>query len=348
MNDVPLVSIIVVNYNAEPYLRSCLESILRQSYPRFEVWVVDNASSDGSLNLVRDQFPQVKLIQNKENVGFAAAVNQAVACAHGEFIALLNPDAVVSDDWLRNMVAALSAGNVAQVVANIETKSEPSAASGVGSSLNILGYNVRDVFDDPYMTFFASGCSLMYRKDQIVGPFDSDYFAYYEDILLSWQLRLAGQEIRRVPEAKVIHQGSGSWPKGLHFQRAYYSERNRLLTLLTCYSVLTLLKVVPLLGLDILWSLANNLPKNLLGRGRPVGALLAAYGWPLRNHGLIRRKRRAVQQLRRVDDAAILRYQTCMVRESGGLLGRLANWMVARYCSLVGLRTWELSGSRQQ
>jgi len=344
VNDVPLVSIIVVNYNAKPYLASCLESIFRQTYPRFEVWLVDNASSDGSLELVRDWFPQVKIIQNKENVGFAAAVNQAVACAQGEFIALLNPDAIVSEDWLYLLVAALNTGKIALVTADLETL-KPGSTYGRGSSLNILGYNVRSVFDDPYMTFFASGCCLMYRKDQIVGPFDSDYFAYYEDVLLSWQLRLTGQAIRRVPEAKVTHRGGGSWPDDLRPLQLYYNERNRLLTLLTCYSALTLLKLAPLLGLDILWSLIHNLPKNLLRRGRPVSAFLSAYWWLIRNCNLIKRKRRATQQLRRVDDAAIMRYQTYKVSQNDGLAGRLTNWLAARYCSLVGLRTWELSDS---
>ena len=347
MNDVPLVSVIVVSYNVRRYLEKCLESIFRQTYPRFEVWVVDNASSDGSLSLIRDRFPEVKLIENERNVGFAAAVNQAAACAEGELVALLNPDAVASEDWLRNLVEAIRTKHVAQVAATVETQVRSGKTSSGGSSLNILGYHVPGFFQDSDVTFFASGCSFMYHKDQIDIPFDADYFAYYEDVLLSWRLRLAGWTIKRVPEAKVWHRGGGSWSDDLRFQQWYYSERNRLLALLTCYSGQTLLKIAPLLGLDILWSLVSNWPKNLLGHGRPAGAFLMAYGWLLRNYALIRQKRQSVQAERQVGDDAIIYYQTCKLCQDGGMLGRLLNWGVGQYCSLVGLRTWELSARRQ-
>src|SRR5436190_23946475 len=108
MDDCPFVSVVVVNYNGLAYLADCLRSLERQNYPRhrFEVLLVDNGSTDGSVELVRTTFPWVHLIASKDNLGFAGGNNVGFALARGEWIALLNPDAAADANWLLNAVTA--------------------------------------------------------------------------------------------------------------------------------------------------------------------------------------------------------------------------------------------------
>lgn len=236
----PIVSTIIVNWNGSGFLKGCLESISRQSYPSFEVILVDNGSTDGSILFVRDNFPQTIIIENKSNEGFAAPNNQGIRAAKGKYIATLNNDTVVDKEWLSNLVnvAELSENHVGMWAPKILSMKEPAKIDSVGGLL-IYKDGIargrgrleedRGQYDRVEEVLFPSACSALYRKDMLdeIGYFDEDFFAYCEDTDLGLRARLAGWNAVSVPDAVVYHHYSGSAGR-YSDTKAFLVERNHI------------------------------------------------------------------------------------------------------------------------
>lgn len=339
----PLVSVIVVNYNGKEFLQRCLTCLTDQSYSNLEILVVDNASVDGSVDFVRCHFPEVRVIVNQQNLGFAGGVNSALPYTRGKLIALVNPDTEADRDWVSNLVHSIQLDdNAAAATSVIVHRSGECSCMEQGRTLNILGYPVDGVFEDPSMAFYPSGCSMIIRRSVIEPIFDEDYFAYYEDALLGWKLRLKGYEVVKAHKAHINHYRGGIWDRYLDL-KYFYNERNRWLTLLTCYSMASLLKVMPLLVLESIWRLLVNSAKSLVGCGLPVKPWLRAHWWLIRNWRNVRQKRKHVQSLREVTDNDVLKLMSCRIAVGRGSGTRIVNWLSRRYCKVIGLTTWELT-----
>ena len=235
MNPEPCVSVIVVTYESRDFISACLESIYRTGSGWIaECWVVDNASRDGTANLVRDEFPQARVIANRENAGFGRAVNAAARQADGEFLLVLNPDTVVEPGAVAELVAFLrhrpQAGICGPKVTGPDGGFRHDCRRGFPTPMNAFGYfsGLDRVFpysrrlggyhrrwlsaDLEVTTDCVSGSCLLLRRSafQSVGGFDEDYFLFGEDIDLCWKLRQAGHEIWFVPAARVIHAKGAS------------------------------------------------------------------------------------------------------------------------------------------
>lgn len=227
------ISIIIVNYNTRELLENCLESVFRHtSGISFEIILVDNASTDGSVVMVRQQFPSVRVIALEQNIGFGNANNRGVVDASGEYLFFLNSDTLLQD----NSVAVL--WNFLQ--------ENPGCGIAGGNLVNFDGKPIHSysiVFPGPYADltrFFRSfhkvvygksweynhtgkplsvayvtGADLMIRRDlfQETGGFDPDFFMYYEETELSVRIKKRGYTIYSVPEAVILHKKGGS----LHF-----------------------------------------------------------------------------------------------------------------------------------
>lgn len=239
--DGPLASVIVVNFNGRHHLAECLRALADQTLPvrQFEVILVDNGSTDGSVEFVRHRFPQVRVVPLAKNLGFAAGNNLGLAHATGRYIALLNNDTVADRHWLAAMMQALEGDPAAGGVAcKIRFHHDPAMLNSAGLVLyrdgrgGDRGFRQADAgqFDHPEEVFGACGAAMLLRRELIddVGLFDEQLFMYYEDLDLAWRARLRGWRFVYAPAAEVrhVHCGtSGEWSPFFCF----YVERNRVL-----------------------------------------------------------------------------------------------------------------------
>ncbi len=228
----PVLSIVIVNWNTRNLLRNCLTSVREETVISHEVWVVDNGSTDGSQAMVRKEFPEVRLIANQRNLGFAAANNQAFPLCQGEYVLLLNSDTVVLDGALDKMVAHMHAqshiGALGCKLLNADGSLQPSAhnfystlGSMVENRLMTMLWAKRYA-RTPLLEFFdhsvnrrvdwVCGAVMMVRRKVLhdVGMLDDSFFMYGEEI--DWQMRMrkAGHEVWFMPHARIVHYGGGS------------------------------------------------------------------------------------------------------------------------------------------
>jgi GT2 family glycosyltransferase len=306
------VAVLVVNWNGGEFLSRCLESLELQSRRPDHVVVVDNASTDDSLDRASSPLQHVQLIKLTENAGFARANNIAARAAH-EFdaLALLNPDAVAEPAWLDELIrAAERTPSAAAFASQMRLASTPEYLDGAGDSYHVSGRAWRNGHraaaatwpSDAGEVFAPCAAAALYRREAFedVGGFDEHFFCYFEDVDLGFRLRLRGHGCLYVPSAVVRHVGSASTGYRSDFA-VYYGERN---------SVWTFVKDMPgpLLCLYLPQHLALNVAALLYypwrGQGRVV---LKAKLDALRGLGGVLRRRSAVQRRRRVGVPALRR-----------------------------------------
>ena len=239
------ISIVIVNWNTRELLRECLESVLRTVHDlTYEVIVVDNASVDGSVAMLRERFPQVRIIANDENRGFGAANNQAFQTMQGRYALLLNTDTVLTEDAVRDLFsfmeshssAAMSCG---QLLNRDDSKQNSIAAFPtlltLLTNLSLLEYlfpgkypSKRYEHRQPIEVDSGVGACLMVRKQAMdaVGWFDERYFFFFEETDWAYRMRLAGWQIFHVPTARIYHlQGQSIGPdirSRIEFYRSRY------------------------------------------------------------------------------------------------------------------------------
>jgi GT2 family glycosyltransferase len=235
----PAVSVIVVNWDRCELLRSCLASLERQTYSDFEIVVVDNGSSDGSVAYLDSVTgPLLRVVKLDANYGFTGGANAGIRIARGRYIALLNNDAEAEPDWLRTLAAALDADDTAGMAASkILFAQDPSRIDKVGHLIYMDGLNHgrgsgetdRGQFDRDAEVLFPDGAAAMYRKAMLdqVGLFDERFFAYGDDADLGLRGRWAGWRCLYVAGACVLHQRSATAGEFSPF-KAFLIERNRL------------------------------------------------------------------------------------------------------------------------
>ena len=234
----PLVSILIVNYNGAKYLRPCLLALEVQSLPRyrFEVIVLDNASQDGSGEIVASEFSWCQLVRSKGNLGFAEGNNVAKSFARGEWLVLLNNDTIPDPHWLEELVREAEESGSERIVSKLVLWPDGIVINSGGVVLLRSGWATDDGFrmeDDGRFeqsrdVFAGCGAALMIRNRP--GPiFPRDYFAYYEDVDAAWGERANGQSTRYASRAVVQHAlGSAAGERSPLF--TFLTERNRLLT----------------------------------------------------------------------------------------------------------------------
>jgi GT2 family glycosyltransferase len=245
----PLASVIIVTWNGRGWLERCLPAVESQRGVRFETIVVDNGSTDGSVELIERSFPRVQLIRNRANRGFAAATNQGIAAARGQYLATLNNDAIAEPDWLAALVDACEAdNNLAMAASRMVRLDDPTVFDSAGIAPDRFGFawNLRagervPETDAPCEVFGACAGAALYRRGMLedVGLFDERFGSYYEDVDLAWRSQLRGWPGRYIPTAVVRHAHSGTGER-LPATKRFLLGRNRLWTLL---------KDVPLPGL---------------------------------------------------------------------------------------------------
>lgn len=241
----PRVSVIVLNYNGKQYLDACIASLEAQTFRDFELLMVDNASTDGSVQLLEERYEgKFRMIFNAENLGFAEGNNVALRVARGDFVIFLNNDTTLESDWLAELLKAAEAYPEAGMFASqIRSFSQPEILDTVGIVLYPDGMSrglgrlePAEAYSEPLEVFAPSGCAAMFRREVLdrIGGFDGDFFAYCEDTDLGMRARLAGWTCRYVPTARVYHHYSGTSGKYSPF-KAFLVERNHLWVLVKLF-----------------------------------------------------------------------------------------------------------------
>ncbi|HTP64262.1 MAG TPA: glycosyltransferase family 2 protein [Geobacteraceae bacterium] len=211
-----LFSVVIPNWNGCQHLQECLTALTRQTYKNFEVVFVDNASTDDSVIFVRQHFPQVKILEFQENIGFAGGVNAGIGVSHGLYVVLLNNDTAVESTWLENLEKAIRENPDISVFASklvnyYNRKIIDSAGDGFDLFLGPykIGESARsEIFDERRIVFGACGGGGCYKRElfERIGLFDEDFFAYFEDVDLSFRANWAGIRTLMVPDAIIYHK----------------------------------------------------------------------------------------------------------------------------------------------
>jgi len=254
---LPQASVIVVNYNGVRYLEDCFRSLETLNYPddKLEVMLVDNASTDGSVEYVTTNFPRVRIIRNRENLGFAKGNNIGAEQAEGRYIAFINNDARAHPDWLLELAKCMC-GEEDVVCAGGKILSwDGGKVDFVGGTLNFYGMGFQPNQGQPDRAMhsankeilFACGGSMLIERDLFLdcGGFDEDYFAYFEDIDLGWRLWVLGYRVLFAPAAVSYHKGLGTSRRFASEKRTVLYERNALYSIIKNYEEENLLRVLP-------------------------------------------------------------------------------------------------------
>ena len=298
--DFPSVSLLVINHNGKSklghLLDDCLESLVKTSYPNFEILFVDNCSNDGTVEYVERVFGEygIRVVRMPSNVGYTGAVNHALGLTKGSMVGVLNNDITAIDPyWLTTLVRFMqrepSVGIVSPALLHDEKRID-----SMGGDANVLmvawDAHSREEFsatsDQPIFPMSPPGAAFLFRRglaeklDNEI--FDSDYFAYYEDVLLGFQVTLMGQRVAVLPSTTLQHKRGGSWglisPAKFFFQR-----RNAVWTGITIFDTSQVLFLLPLWLLSNLYAgfvyfkMTRN-SKFLLSPFRVILSVLAGMG----------------------------------------------------------------------
>ena len=297
-------SVVVSNWNGRRHLERCLPCLRAQTYSPLEVIVADNGSTDGSLELVREDYPEVRIVELGDNLGFATANDRGIESASGVYVALLNNDTEPEPAWLEELAACLERHpDAASATSKMMLVNPPGTIDGAGDVLDWSflphprghGEDDRGQYEDEVEVFSASGGAALWRGDILrqLGGFDESFFIYYEDVDLGLRARQLGHTCWYAPRSVVLHH-RGAATKGLTVFELYHPVKNRwFLILKNTPARLFLRHLRAIAGGELVWwrrALASRHP----------GALLRAYGAVVRNLPKLLRKRRAIARSRRL------------------------------------------------
>ena len=298
----PEISVVVVNFNGLQHLNTCLQALLAQDGLSFEVVVVDNASTDGSVEFVRAHYPSVRLVVTEQNLGFAGGNNRGAAGARAPLLAFLNNDTRVEPGWLLTLRNGLSwSPNAALVTSRIVYMHDPTVLDSAGDGVTRAGGAFKRGHGAPAShhlrrreVFGACGAAFLIVREvfEEVGGFDEDFFLSHEDVDLSYRVRLRGYRCVYMPEAVVQHVGSASLGRTSD-SAVFYGQRNLEWVYLKNTPAVILWLSLPLHAVYLAAAFAY-----FTWAGR-LPAFVAAKWAALRGGRAMWRKRRIVQRTRR-------------------------------------------------
>jgi len=305
----PLISIVILNYNAGELLIDCIDSIKKSNYKNLEIILVDNVSNDKSHIRCKEKFIDIKLIENSENLGYCEGNNVGLRIANGEYVVILNPDTIVDPSWLSELLFAYKKNGDGIYQPKFLASTDHSMLLSTGNMIQIFGFGYSrskgDSDKGQHKKFekvnFASGTCIFTSKKIIekIGLFESFLFAFHDDFELCWRGALIGINSFYVPSSIVYHPIEGysfKWSP-LKFKLL---ERNRKYCLLTLYSRSTFFKMIPGLLLVDIAVLFFYLSKGL-GRMK-----LSADIEILQNMKIINQKYKINQKNRNVSDKKLI------------------------------------------
>jgi len=311
----PLVSVVIVNWNGEDLLPTCIQSVVDQQYSSIEIIVVDNASTDSSVQAIARNFPNVTVIQNSFNAGFAQGCNRGAEIARGEFILFLNTDAWLETDFFAPIIERFQTDpSIAAITPKLLRADDPARLDSCGSLWSVstwlyhFGYGkdaAEEIYNVPQLFFALKGAVLMIRTSSFrgVGGFDNDFWCYYEETDLCHRLWLAGYTCMYYPKSTAYHQGAATAKKVNNAFIHYHNFKNQLQSFIKNFSLLNLSWILPthillMVFLSAAWAMQGKIQHALSG--------YRAIGWTMQHLRAILKKRNATQKMRRIPDHAYL------------------------------------------
>ncbi len=312
-----LVSVTIVTYNSGRFIKRCLESVLAQRYPFKEVIVIDNASSDGTTDILEQFENRCQIVYNEENIGFAAAQNQAIRISSGDWVLTLNPDVLLLGGFLQALVDAgrihrkigSVCGKLLTMRATFDIPDRPLVDStGIYFTpmLRHLDRGSQEVDNGHFLryeyVFGASAAAALYRREMIDDValdgefFDSDFFAYREDADVAWRAQLLGWRCIYTPHAR-----------GYHVRKALPGNRRALPPLINMHSVKNrfLMRIKNMTGSLYARNFLSVTARDIVVLGCCLlreHYSLKAFWYLMRNWSRIWEKRRAIMSRKRVND----------------------------------------------
>ena len=318
----PQVTVVIVTFNSLPYVEACLRSLERQSYPALKIVVIDNASSDGTAQFLRDRLLE-RAIFNRQNVGFAAAQNQGIRMTKQGWVLTLNPDVVLDPNFIAKLVEAAELRPHVGTLCGKLLRWQPDSPQPFSSIIDSTGIYFRPdlrhldrgaeeldrgQYDRAEYVFGATGAAALYRREMIDDVsierqfFDEDFFAYREDADLAWRAQLLGWKCLYVSEARAWHvrRVTPERRKQLPQQINWHSVKNRFLMRIKNAGAELGFRFFP-----------QTIDRDLSVLGYALLAertLLSAVFYPLKTWRTVLRKRRIIQARRRVSDRELMRW----------------------------------------
>lgn len=308
-----LVSINIVNWNGLHFLSDCIESTILQTYKNIEINIIDNNSSDGSVDLIKMKYPEIRLIKNTQNEGFSKAHNQAIKVSSGDYILPLNFDIVLSPQFVEEMVKAIEISPEIGIVSGIlYTFAKDSGKKIIDSAgINIKGFFPADrgqgnvdcgQYDKLEYVFGASGAAPLFRREMLKDIaveeeyFDEDYYIYVEDVDLCWRAQLFGWKAVYTPRAIAYHKRGATREKSSTMKRAYITigHRNRYWSIIKNAIPSNLIKnVVWILMVEFRFYIGHLLQGNYF--------IIQTIPMVIRSLHIMLRKRKEIQKRRKAD-----------------------------------------------
>ena len=313
------VSIILVNYNWKAFNHACLDSILSQSYKQYEILFIDNNSTDWSLDDVKKSYIQeinngtIRIIENDKNLGFSWANNQWHLAASGEYIWLLNNDTILNHNTLEKMIVAIESDEKLWWVsccildAWFEQQIRAMYEGWKVIISNYFGDSVLVRVPDSeketwlYYTSVLSGCSFLYKKDIVPHPFPESYFAYWEDVWLSWYLLTQWYRLWIATDAKLNHLWSWSFGKKPTIFKVFHGTKNQWMNFLTFFTWPVIILLLPMF---VLVQLAQTFISNPWIR---IQWKRKSIIWLIRNRAIVEAQRSFVQNAYKIPKKDLLR-----------------------------------------
>ena len=214
------VSIIIPNFNGKQYLKDCLNSIKKQNFSLYEVIIIDNGSTDESVEYIKDNYDEFTLIQNRENLGFATAVNQGIKASNAEYVFLLNNDTELEVECVSNLLNCIDNDEtIFSVSSKMIQNQDRNLIDDAGDEYTILGFTQKvgnnkssELYRSKREIFSACAGAAIYRRGifDIIGYFDENFFAYMDDVDISYRARIYGFKCVYCPDALVYHHVSAT------------------------------------------------------------------------------------------------------------------------------------------
>lgn len=308
-------------YNGLGHLKKCLPTLFRSSYKNFKLILVDNNSSDNSVEYVEKNFPEVKLIKSKKNDGYAGGNNHGWKYAKGKYVLFLSNDTKVEKNFITEMVKILEERKeLGGVQSKVFLMDEPTRLDSVGAFFTSTGFlyhygaNKKDKprYNKDIYVYSAKGVCMMFRRKAIENVlvngeiFDGSYFAYFEETDLCHRVWLSGYRMGYAPKSVIYHKVGGTSTKMNNSFIQYHSFKNRINSYIKNLDAVNLFKVLPIHVIFCEVSAFVYLSKGNLPM---FAAIHKAYYWNIVQLKKTLKKRKIVQtRIRRVDDGEIMPY----------------------------------------
>ena len=309
------ISIIILNWNGKEYLANCFDSISHQIFKDYEVILVDNNSSDGSVDFTRRRFPWVNIVELEENKGFVGGNNIGAEKATSEYLFFLNNDTKLDPRCLETLLEHSEHHAEVGILGCRQYSYDGKHIIEESGAYDILGYPCRGIYSDN-KTFYVYGASLFIKRELFseIDGFDPKYFNKCEDIDLCWRARLLGYDVKCLPTAIIYHKwGAATFVEQIGKRKkytatifgGYLGERNSLRNVLKNYSFILLLFVLPARLLMNILEIAFFM---LIGKFYVVKKVyIRGWWWNILNFRDTWSKRRKIQSTRKVSDLKIMK-----------------------------------------